>query len=106
MVEGKKTITIHELKTWPEFFHGVTIGTKPFEVREDDRGFKVDDVLVLREWDPRESRYTGARCVRGVSFVLRGPGFGVEAGFVVMGLWLLPQQTERAVLAQVEVQHA
>jgi hypothetical protein len=43
---------IHELKTWPEYFRACRSGDKTFELRLNDRGFKVEDVLVLREFDP------------------------------------------------------
>lgn len=49
----------HELKTWPEYFDGLWDGTKLSEVRNDDRGFAVGDLLVLREWRPRSHMYTG-----------------------------------------------
>ena len=45
----------HQLKTWPEYFKAVAAGTKTFEVRENDRNFKVGDVLELREWIPEQS---------------------------------------------------
>lgn len=42
--------------------------------------------MRLREWDPGSESYTGAVAMRRVSYLLRGPAFGVEAGFVVMAL--------------------
>lgn len=78
--------TIHELKTWPEFFEAVDNGTKTFEVRKDDRNFKVGDMLCLREWVPDALLFTGRFHYHRVTYVLRGGQFGVEAGHVVMGL--------------------
>lgn len=40
----------HFLKTLPEFFQAVIDGRKPFELREDDRGFKVGDRVILEEY--------------------------------------------------------
>lgn len=40
----------HELKTWPEFYEEVEQNRKLFEIRRDDRNFKVGDVLWLREY--------------------------------------------------------
>ena len=40
---------IHELKTLPEYFEAVRKGDKTFELREDDRNFKVGDYLALNE---------------------------------------------------------
>ena len=42
----------HELKTWPEFFEAVRERKKTFELRHNDRNYKVSDHLRLREFDP------------------------------------------------------
>jgi len=78
----------HELKTWPEYFEAVARGDKTFEVRKDDRGFMRGDLLVLCEIEPDDAPkgYTGRTCERRASYVLRGPGFGVEDGYCVMAL--------------------
>ena len=52
---------IHELKTLPEYFKEVVSGNKPFEVRKNDRPFKVGDYLMLREYEPKEALYTGKK---------------------------------------------
>lgn len=77
---------MHCLKTWPEFFREVRAGNKTFEVRRDDRGFRVGDVLVLQEWDRHAQQYTGDMTARRVSYLLEGEPFGIVRGFVVMGL--------------------
>lgn len=50
---------VHELKTLPEYFQAVKEKRKPFEVRKNDRNFKVGDSLYLREWTGEE--YTGRK---------------------------------------------
>jgi hypothetical protein len=100
----------HELKTWPEFYIPIVSGEKTFELRKDDRGFKVGDILRLREWRRlrivdgiAEGEYTGRETRRYVSYVLSG--MGLEPGVVCMGL--APQaadtpapQGEQAVMRQ------
>jgi hypothetical protein len=91
----------HHLKTHPEPFADLAAGLKTFEFRVNDRGFAVGDVLVLEEYVPEQGekpapgkpgtgwasgRYTGARCVRGVTHILRGPEFGIPDGHVIMSL--------------------
>lgn len=78
--------TTHELKTWPAYFIAVCNGEKTFEIRKDDRQFVIDDVLCLREWCPDLQEYTGRHELKRVSYVLRGGQFGVQEGYVVMGL--------------------
>lgn len=42
----------HTLKTWPPHFTAIWDGIKRAELRRDDRGYAVGDVLRLHEWDP------------------------------------------------------
>lgn len=74
----------HELKCWPPFYEAVESGVKPFELRRNDRGFEVDDVLHLREW---MNDYTGRECRRVVTYVLvDAETFGLAKGYCVLGV--------------------
>lgn len=44
----------HDLKILPQFFDSVDDGSKPFEVRRNDRDYQVDDILLLREGNNAE----------------------------------------------------
>jgi hypothetical protein len=80
----------HELKTWPKFFKAIRNGDKTFECRRNDRGFRVGDVLVLREFVPETKTYSGNQIRAAVTYMLDGGGsVGVELGFCVMGIRLL-----------------
>lgn len=59
----------HLLKIMPEYYTAVSSGAKTFEVRLNDRDFKVDDILVLREWF--DSSYTGRLTIVRVDYVLK-----------------------------------
>ena len=61
---------IHELKTWPEHFKTVLAKERTFEFRENDRNFKVGDILLLREYNPFIEEYTGRICKRFVTYIL------------------------------------
>jgi hypothetical protein len=76
----------HHLKTWPEYFQAVHDGSKSFELREEDgRIFDVGDILYLEEWDAM-NRYSGRVVKRRVTYLLRGPKFGLLEGHVIMSL--------------------
>lgn len=78
----------HELKTWPDPYEAVFTGRKHFEYRKDDRGFQVGDLLLLRKWDPTTSEYFTNSTVlrRSVTYIARGPNFGIPDGYCVMSL--------------------
>lgn len=89
-------MTIHVLKCWPKHFEAVDNGSKPFELRYNDRGFKVGDVLLLDEWQPsaayaifKTGTYTGRKCMRSVTYVLdefeEMPEFTPD-GWVILGI--------------------
>ena len=62
-------VRIHELKIRPEYFLPVSEGRKTFEIRRDDRGFGTGDIVVLREFDPREGEYTGRLIQKKIGYV-------------------------------------
>lgn len=74
----------HDLKCWPEYYRAVIDGVKTFEVRLNDRDYRVGDVLHLREWDRLTEQYTGRDAYREVTYVLSEGCAGVELGYVVM----------------------
>jgi hypothetical protein len=78
----------HELKCWPEFFTPLLTGAKTFELRKNDRGFQVGDVLWLREWDAGDPGqgfgYTGREMRRRVTYILIG--MGIEREYACLGL--------------------
>jgi hypothetical protein len=76
-------IVVHILKCWPEQFQDVYSGNKPFEVRKNDRNFKVHDVLLLLEWNPETEQYTGRELKVYVPYILSHPVF-VRDGYVIM----------------------
>ena len=79
----------HELKCWPEYFQAVKSGIKPFELRKDDRGYAVGDILHLREYDPETEQYTGDEIDKIVTYILPTKLFGAigeGAKYVIMGI--------------------
>lgn len=101
----------HDLKTWPEYFEALIERKKPFELRQNDRNFQVDDILNLQEFRPCEAChatgrvwdngdkidcdcmitkhpkgvYTGSRMLCRVIYVLSECA-GLQEGYVILGL--------------------
>lgn len=70
-------------KILPEFFEAVKAGEKNFEIRLDEDGIQVGDLLILEEWD---GYYTGESVRRYVKYVLRNaPEFGLMDGYCIIG---------------------
>lgn len=103
----------HDMKILPPYFEAVASGRKAFEVRRDDRGFAEGDTLRLREWVPRDEvglwpyqfvakgDYTGREARVRVTYLLRGEGmnrFGLQSGYVVMGIEAADAATREAVV--------
>lgn len=84
---------VHELKCWPPHFAEVASGRKLVDLRKD-KGFRVGDVIIQREWDPavfssthgKDDPYTGKVCICTVTNVLRGGQFGLQEGYVALSL--------------------
>ena len=77
----------HELKILPGYYGAVLCGKKNFEIRKNDRGFKLRDKLILREWDEEREDYTGRQLERWVGYIHHGDGkYGLADGYVVLGL--------------------
>jgi len=87
-------MTTHELKTDPDVFEQVFLENKNFEIRKDDREFKVGDGLYLRETkhtgaemaEGAPLEYTGRSIGVGVQYILRGPIYGLQEGWVIMDI--------------------
>lgn len=76
----------HKLKTWPQFFKEIATGKKNFEIRKADRDFRINDILLLKEWDPKTEEYTGKVCTRKITFILPGGSFGIQKDYVALSL--------------------
>ena len=77
----------HNLKTWKEYFQAIQDGKKNFELRKNDRDFKVGKILILEEYDPDTSEHTGRAIHASIEYILEdGHQFGLVDGYVVMGI--------------------
>lgn len=74
----------HELKVLPGYFLALIGDFKTFEVRKKDRDYKVNDILILKEWNS-DKGYTGAKQIRKISYILDNPDYCKE-GYVILGM--------------------
>lgn len=79
-------MAIHELKCHSEYFGLVQSGAKKFEVRINDRDYKIGDQLVLMNYDAKNQKYLPGVLVRTVYYILYGPAFGIKDGYCIMSL--------------------
>jgi len=76
-------IRTHKIKVWPEFYQATLRNAKLFEIRQNDRDYQVDDILILREYDPKTRLYTGEQIIRTITYVT---DYAQQPGYVVMGI--------------------
>lgn len=81
--DGKRGVITHEVKAWPEFFQPVWDQVKLFEIRKNDRDYRVGDLLIIDEWSPITRVFTGRRIEAIILYVTN---FEQKPGFVVMGM--------------------
>lgn len=81
----------HDLKCHPHFFAAIAEGKKTFEIRRNDRDYRVGDTLTLREFDPSYGN-TGNRLPPvEIVYVMTAEDFpAILPGFVIMGLAGIP----------------
>lgn len=82
-IPKNKTRRIHTLKTEPSYFEAVLNGSKRFEIRKNDRNYQVGDFLLLQEWDPKESMYTGRSVLAKIVYM---SDFEQKEGYVVLSI--------------------
>jgi len=76
---------VHILKVWSEWFGDIKSGKKQFELRKNDRDFKIGDELILAEW--KNLGYTG-RYVRVLVTCVMQAFEALTPGYVCMGIRL------------------
>ncbi len=83
----------HELKCHPHFFAAIVEGKKTFEIRRNDRRYRVGDTFTLREYEPSFG-YTGKQSGPfEIAYLMTDEDFpAILPGFVIMGLGGLPKE--------------
>jgi len=77
---------IYELKTANPYFIDILNGRKNFEVRFNDRDFKVGEFLLLREYSFNLTpSYSGKEILCEIIYILNNPKY-VKKGYIIMGI--------------------
>lgn len=74
---------IHQLKIGASFFEDVYTGEKSFELRKNDRDYKVGDILELMEY--ADGQYTGRSIKVCITYILEDHT-GLEDGYCIMAV--------------------
>lgn len=75
---------IHSVKIQPHYFNDVLTGRKTFEVRKNDRNYRVGDYIALNEWCDTKKEYTGRCCLVYIDYLIADEY--CKEGFVIMSI--------------------
>lgn len=79
---------IHELKIKEEYFGAIKSGKKHFEIRKNDRGFKVGDYIALNEIKNEDlpfPEYTGRSLIAKITYILDDKEY-LQPGYVALSI--------------------
>ncbi len=74
---------VHDLKTVQPYYDASECGDKTFEIRKNDRDFKVGDILRLYEWDGEKA--TGREHCKQITYILDNPAY-LASGMVCLAV--------------------
>lgn len=75
--------TEHDIKTAAGFFEDSKAGIKPFELRKNDRDYKVGDFLKMKRY--KNGEYTGDTIRKEITYVLEDFE-GLKQGYCILGV--------------------
>lgn len=92
---------IHELKLNSKYYYDSLMNIKTFEIRKNDRNFKIGDILKLVEYFPVliEGKYKGEIVFTGqfhykqITYILDDQEY-LREGYVCLGLQPIPEPKE------------
>lgn len=87
----------HALKCDAPFFDAVATGRKNFEIRKQDRDFKVDDKILLQEFvvdaETEKGKYTGREHELVITDVFSDqPKMGLKQNFCIISFRSIVQK--------------
>lgn len=86
----------HEIKVWPPYFQQTADGNKTWELRVDDRDYHVGDILVMKEWVPAITSYTGRVIEARVTYIVKSSEetkfFALPSGMCIMTINVISER--------------
>lgn len=79
----------HELKTHTKYFHDIWCGNKRFELRRNDRNYRSNDRLILKEYNPDTKVFTGRQINADVVYILYGGEFSLPKNMCIMQIQIV-----------------
>ena len=76
---------IHVLKCWPKYFEELFSGKKTFDIRRNDRDYKVGEFLDIKEWCPTTEKFSGRSVFFKISHTTAEPKW-VQKGYIGLSL--------------------
>ena len=80
---SEKEKKVHDIKIGKEFFEDVKNNVKTFELRKNDRNYKVGEILELHEYEAGEE--TGRTCRKLITYMLK-EFTGLQNGYCILGI--------------------
>ena len=80
-----------ELKILPDYFWEVINNRKTFEIRKNDKNFKINELIKLREYENENDKYTGGYAIVKILYILDGGSYGLDKEHCVFSFDLREQ---------------
>lgn len=81
----------HIVKIKKQYFVKLLSEEKTFELRKNDRNYKVGDVIILKEIDDYDLKFPfnrGREVKAEITYILKGPVYGLETGYCILAIKL------------------
>lgn len=76
---------VHELKIERKYFLSVFFNKKRFELRKNDRDYKVGDTLALKEFN--NGVFSGLVIYCKITYILKNvPNYGLNKDYVILSI--------------------
>lgn len=78
----------HKIKCIEPYFTDIKEGKKQFELRRNDRDYKCDDFIELRQFDPIKVEFSGDYLLIQITYLMLNPAY-LKEGYCAFGFRLL-----------------